>query len=221
MKVTCLIPAYNESMRIAETIKAVKSLPVDEIIVIDDGSTDSTSEDSKSAGADQVIVLPKNLGKGGALNSGFSEAQGDVILLLDADLEKSASEAAKLLDPIISGNADMSIAMLPRLKKKSGFGTVVKLARWGIRKLARLDVHAPLSGLRAVRREVIESAGGFEQGWGVEIGLTVAAGRAGYRVVEVPTQFSHRVTGRSLSGFIHRGEQFVHVTLFILRKWRK
>lgn len=222
MRVACLIPAYNEARRVGDTIRAIKSLQqVDEIIVIDDGSTDATAEEAEAAGADRVLRLDSNIGKGGAMNRGLAETSADVLLLLDADLGSSAQEGAKLLEPVLSGLFDMSVAILPRTGKKAGFGFVVRLARWGIRRLAKLDVQAPLSGLRAVKREVVDRAGGFEPGWGVEIGLTVAAAQAGFTIVEVPTEFTHRVTGRSIRGFVHRGRQFAHVVWFIARKWRK
>lgn len=222
MSIACLIPAHNEVGRVGDTVRAVKKdLPVGEIIVIDDASTDATAEEARAAGADKVIVLDKNLGKGGALNRGLSATTADILLLLDADVGDSAIEAAKLLEPILMDAADMSIALLPKLKKKSGFGLVVRLAKWGIRWLGRLDVTTPLSGLRAVKREAVTHIGGFESGWGVEIALTVRAQRAGYRIVEVPTNFTHRVTGRSIGGFIQRGSQFAHVARFILREWRR
>jgi len=236
VRVACLIPARNEARTVRETVLAAKTLPIDEVIVIDDASTDSTADEARAAGADKVIVLDKNLGKGGAMNRGLIETSADVLLLLDADLGASASEASRLLAPILSGDADMSVAILPkgtlttkpdssrapsRKSRKSGFGLAVRIARWGIRRLGKLEVEAPLAGLRAIRRDIVERAGGFEPGWAVEIGLTVAAARLGYRIVEVPAAFRHRVTGRSLAGFLHRGRQFADVARFILRNWRK
>src|SRR6185437_14001853 len=80
-------------------------------------------------------------------------------------------------------------------------------------------MQAPLSGQRAARREVIEAAGGFAAGWGAEIGLTVAALRAGFRVLEIPTTMTHRVTGRSPAGILHRAGQFWGAGRVLLRLW--
>jgi len=227
VKAACLIPAYNEAASIAQTVRTVRSVPgIDEVIVIDDASTDGTADEARSAGAHKVLTLERNLGKGGAMNHGLALTDADILLLLDADVRSSASEAVHLLAPILSGEADMSIAVLPKRphlapSAKGGFGLVVRLARWGIRRLAGIEVQAPISGLRAVRREVIERIGGFERGWELEIGLTVAAARAGFRIVEVPAAFSHRATGRGIRGFLHRGQQFAHVARFILRHSRR
>jgi glycosyltransferase involved in cell wall biosynthesis len=171
-----------------------------------------------------VIRLQKNLGKGGALNRAWPDASGEVILLLDADLGSSAAEAAVLLQPVLDGNADMTIAIFgssrdpdpssdgdrPKLAAKSGgFGLVVKTARFGIRALTGRTMEAPLAGQRALRREIIEKTGGFAEKFGVEVGLTIDALRMGFRVVEVPVAMVHRPSGRNLSGFAHRGRQML------------
>ncbi len=208
--ISALIPAYNEADRIAATIAAVREIAaVGEIVVVDDGSTDDTARRAEAAGAD-VVFRQKNSGKGHALNVALSLASGDVLLLLDADLGGSACEAEKLLPPVLSGEADMTIATFPVVPGKGGgMGLVVRLARWGIEELAGRRMAAPLSGQRAVRREVVEACGGFAEGWGAEIALTVEALRRGYRVLEVPTEMTHRVTGRDAASVWHRASQFL------------
>ncbi len=216
--VSILIPAYNESERIGATIKALRAmaLPEDtELIVIDDGSEDDTAKVAEAAGADTVLRRA-NGGKGAALAAGALLAGGDILLLLDADLGATASEAARLLAPILSGDADMTVATFPlRPGRGGGVGLVVRLARWGIQRLTGFSPAAPISGQRALRRAVLETTGGFAQGWTVEIALTVRALWAGYRVKEVATNMDHRVTGRTLSAVLHRAMQF-KATLFIL-----
>lgn len=229
--ISAVIPAYNEADVIADTVRAALGIPgVAQLIVVDDGSTDGTAEAARSAGAHQVVVLERNLGKGGALNRALPHAKGDVLLLLDADLGTSAREASKLLEPVLSGEADMAVALLggaavaersgpSKLAPRSrGFGLVVKTARLGIRVLAGRWVTAPLAGPRALRREIVEKAGGFAPRFGVEVGLTIDALRMGYRVVEVPVGMVHRPSGRDLKGFRHRGRQMVDVLRTIGRK---
>lgn len=112
MKVSVVIPCFNERNTIEQVVSAVRSAPIEniEIIVVDDGSTDGTIEVLKgrvSGLADQVIYQPKNRGKGAALKTGFAAATGDIILVQDADLEYSPTDYPVLLAPILSGNADV------------------------------------------------------------------------------------------------------------------
>lgn len=112
MKLSIVIPCYNERETIAGIIGAVRSAPVDdiEIIVVDDCSTDGTTEllrDQLASSVDRVIYHEKNLGKGAALRSGFAAATGDIVLIQDADLEYDPNEYPMLIDPIISGHADV------------------------------------------------------------------------------------------------------------------
>lgn len=218
-----LIPAYNEADRIADTINAARGIAgIDEIVVIDDGSTDGTAEQAKSAGADRVIILPANRGKGTALEAGIAATDAEIVLMLDADLASSAKAAEALLEPVASGRVDMTIAVLPSVKKSGGFGFAVGLAGWGIRKFTGMTMTAPLSGQRALRKEIIERMGGFDHGFGVETGLTIDALKMGYKVEEVPVEISHRTTGKTLKGFIHRGRQFRDIArALIVRLLRK
>ena len=112
MKVSVVIPCFNERNTIEEIVAAVRAAPVEniEIIIVDDGSTDGTVavlKEKVSALADQIIYQPANRGKGAALRAGFAAATGDIILMQDADLEYSPDDYPVLLAPILSGNADV------------------------------------------------------------------------------------------------------------------
>lgn len=216
--VTVLIPAYNEAQRIGGTVRAILATgAAGEVLVIDDASQDETARLAREAGA-RVIRHEKNLGKGGALNTGLKESRGGILALIDADLGETASEVEKLVAPVLAGEADMTVAAFPKTGRKAGFGLVKGLARWGIRRYAGLEAQSPLSGQRAMRREVIDAVGGFSSGFGVEVGLTIDAARKGFRILEVPVQMSHAATGRDLAGFLHRGKQFWQVGLALLRR---
>jgi glycosyltransferase involved in cell wall biosynthesis len=155
-----------------------------------------------------VIRLERNSGKGRALTEGLKEATGDVLLFLDADLGETAKEAAHLLPPILNGEADMTIAVLPRPTQRGGMGLVLRAAHDGIKQATGRSFGAPLSGQRALTRELTNRIGCIEEKFGVEVALTIDALRCGARVLEVPVAFRHRETGRDLRGFLHRWKQY-------------
>ncbi|MBN1192291.1 MAG: glycosyltransferase family 2 protein [Coriobacteriia bacterium] len=214
-----LIPAHNEAATITATVAAALTLSaVDRVVVIDDASEDGTPALAREAGA-EVLVLETNLGKGGALQAGLNTVRDDaeVLVLLDGDLGTTAAEAAVLIEPVLAGEADMTIATLPRPAGSGGFGLVKGLARSGIRILSGFEASAPLSGQRALSRQAWEVATPFARGYGVEVALTVRAARTGQRLLEVPTTMGHAATGRDLAGFMHRGRQFVQVGLALMQ----
>jgi glycosyltransferase involved in cell wall biosynthesis len=211
-RIAVLIPAYNEQDLIADTVKAALGMPgIEKVVVIDDGSEDETAFVAYDAGA-HVIQMDMNYGKGAAMNRGVAETEADIYLIIDADLGVSAPETYHLLEPVLAGLADMSIAVMSAPPgHKGGLGLVKKLARWGIRKYGGLVVTAPISGQRAIRRAVVEAIGEFERGFGVETALTIDTARKGFKIVEVPLPLTHRLSDRSLKGFLHRGRQFIDI----------
>lgn len=222
MSVIALIPAHQEGERIDATVRAALGVRgIDRVIVIDDHSSDGTAVLARTAGA-EVIELPENLGKGGALQAGLDAVaqDADVILLLDGDLGSTAGQAGLLLEPVRSGEADMTIATLPRPAGSGGIGLVKGLARLGIRTLSGYEPIAPLSGQRALTRAAWQAAMPFARGYGVEVALTVRVAKAGLRIAEVPTEMAHDATGRDIAGFRHRGRQFLQVAGALWKLWR-
>ncbi|MDZ4169115.1 MAG: glycosyltransferase [Coriobacteriia bacterium] len=217
--IAALIPAFQEAERIGATVTAVLALPgISRCVVVDDASADDTADIAHAAGA-KVVRLAFNVGKGATLEAGAARvADADVILLLDADLGETASQATLLLEPVLAGRADMSVATFPPPVGKAGFGLVKGMARSGIRRMGGgFEAMAPLSGQRALTRACLEATRPFASGYGVEVALTVRALRKGLRVVEVPTQMAHAATGRDAAGFTHRGRQFVHVSIALTK----
>ncbi|HZA83054.1 MAG TPA: glycosyltransferase, partial [Actinomycetes bacterium] len=118
-----LVAAKDEAGRVGATVRALRGLPaVAEVLVVSDGSTDATAAEALEAGA-HCLDLPRNLGKGGALNAGLAALMGRVaerlspepavLLLADADLAETAGRLGRLLDPVLDGEADLAIADLP------------------------------------------------------------------------------------------------------------
>lgn len=221
--ISVLIPAYNEANRIGQTLERVhQSLQGEnfEVIVVDDGSRDATTEMATIGGA-RVLTLATNQGKGRAMNQGVKMASGDILLLLDADLGESAGLIEGLVQPIVREEADLTIARFPQAKRKGGFGLVKGLAHHGLYLCTGNRYYSPISGQRALRRQVLEAIGEFKPGWGMEVAMTIDAHHSGFRILEVPLEMSHRETGRNWSGFVHRGEQFRDIFFAISRSyWR-
>ncbi len=226
LRVCALVPAYNEAERIGLTIASLRARPeIDEVVMIDDGSSDRTADIARASGMARVLTS-QNGGKGAALTAAYAAARSgaDIFLLLDADLGASAGEAVKLLPPILAGDADMTIGLLPpdpafaATGQSGGHGFVVRLARQGIERRTQKVFQQPLSGQRAVRKSVLEALGGrFAPGFGVEVDLTIRALEAGFQVVEVETEFRHHVTGGDWSSLKHRARQFRDVARIVFR----
>jgi len=105
LRVSAIIPAFNEEPRIGKTVKSV-STHVDEVLVINDGSQDNTAQEAETAGA-VVINQPLNKGYIPASKKGFQKATGDIVITIDADGEFPANKIPELVQPIVSGEADM------------------------------------------------------------------------------------------------------------------
>jgi len=225
VRVSVIIPARNEADRIGQTVRSLwdtKPNGVEaEILVVDDASEDATSEIALRAGATKVVRLKRHRGKGAALRKGIAEAQGEILLFVDADLGEEAGKMWQLLEPLVRGEADMTIAAPPPDPAGGGFGFVKGFAAWAIRKATGFHPTAPLSGQRAIRRKVLEQIT-LADGYAVETALTIDALRAGFRVQEVPIVFGHRALGKNWRGFWHRARQLWEIALAVFpRLWRR
>lgn len=133
---------------------------------------------------------------------------GPIFVLCDGDLGESAAELVSLVDAVRREDGILAVARFKR-RVGGGVGLAVGFARFAIRRRCGLRTHAPISGQRALRAHALERTLPFAHGFGMEIGMTIDAVRAGLRIVEVELDLDHRATGRTLSGFVHRGRQLV------------
>jgi Glycosyl transferase family 2 len=230
--VLALVPAKDEAERVGATVRALRELPeVAEVLVVSDGSADATAARALEAGA-HCLDLPRNLGKGGALNAGLAALMGRVadrlspepsaLLLADADLAETAARLDRLLTPVLAGEADLAIADLPAQQGAGGFGVAMGLARRGMARATGRTMSEPLSGQRAVRWEALPALLPFAPGFGVEVAMTIDALRAGLRVIEVEVDLHHNATGKNLAGLLHRARQARAIARELTRRraWR-
>lgn len=216
--VSILIPAFNEEQRIGNTLKPLlDSKQIDEIIVIDDGSSDHTAKKAREYGV-VVSRLEKNMGKGWALQHGIKQAKGNIIAFLDADVEETSKEVEKLIQPVLDDHCDVTIAKFPVAKKKGGFGLVKKLAQKGVYFYTKKTITSSLSGQRVFKKEVLENIVLPTGGYGVEVDMTINILKKGYRIQEIPVLMKHAETGRDFQGFKHRGKQFLHISSVLLKR---
>jgi glycosyltransferase involved in cell wall biosynthesis len=201
-----ILTARNEADRIGATLAALReTFPEADLWVADDASEDATGRIAERAGA-RVVRSATRLGKGGAATAAARQVDAAVVLFADADLGESARALSRLVDAVTSGAADLAVATFAR-RVGGGFGVAVKAARAATERAAHRSMDAPLSGQRAMGREVLEAVLPFAPGFGMETGMNIDAIRAGFRVVEVELDLEHRATGRTLGGFAHRGRQ--------------
>jgi glycosyltransferase involved in cell wall biosynthesis len=207
------VAARNEADRIGATLQALAdAFPGSRIVVANDASTDATSEVARALGARVVRGGDRPIGKGGNVSRALEatldhrDRPGATVLLCDADLGDSAGELSALVDAVERGECDLAIASFRR-RVGGGFGMALRAARWAIERRSGYLAGAPISGQRAMRSEVLHDVLPFAAGYGMETAMTIDAVRAGHRVAEVELDLAHRATGRSASGFIHRGRQ--------------
>lgn len=209
-----IVTAYNEADRLPATLGALgAAFPGARILVADDGSTDGTADVAAAHGA-EVVRSERNQGKGGTATLAAQRllplADGPeprpVVLICDGDLAASADALKLLVDEVRAGRADLAVAAFAR-RVGGGFGWALGFARWAIRQRCGYEAGAPISGQRALRAEVLPAVVPFAPRFGMEIGMTIDAVRAGFRVGEVELPLAHRATGKTLRGFLHRGRQ--------------
>ena len=208
-----IVAARNEADRIGETVAALRgAFPGATIWVADDASSDGTAEVAMAAGA-KVVSRGRPHGKGANVTAAATaaldeDASPELVLLCDGDLGESAGRLGPLVEAVDAGECDLAVAVFGR-RVGGGFGFALGFAAWAIRQLCGLETRAPISGQRAMRPQVLRATLPFAKGYGMELGMTVDAARAGFRLGEYELDLSHRATGRTAAGFAHRAGQLL------------
>ena len=202
MKLSVVIPCYNELGTIDTVVQAVKASPIKnlEIIIVDDCSTDGTREflDSRlEKKVDQVIYHRKNRGKGAALRTGFAAATGEIVIVQDADLEYDPQEYPLIIEPIQSNKADVVFGS--RFQGGRPHRVVYYWHRVGnvfLTVLSNMFTNINLTDMetcyKAFRREVIQSIKIQENRFGFEPEITAKVAKMGCRIYEVGISYYGR-----------------------------
>lgn len=202
MKLSIVIPCYNELKTIQSIVDAVKAAPVasKEIIVVDDCSTDGTRQllkDSIAAQVDKVVYHAVNQGKGAALRSGIKEATGDLVVIQDADLEYDPQEYPLLMDPILKGRADVVYGS--RFMGGQAHRVVYFWHLMGnkfLTLLSNMFTNINLTDMetcyKMFRREIIQAITIEEDRFGFEPEITAKVARANCRIYEVGISYYGR-----------------------------
>jgi dolichol-phosphate mannosyltransferase len=203
LRITIIIPVYNEENLIAEVLQRVLAAPLEgldrEIIVVDDGSTDATPKIVQQIAQQHPVIRlytsPINFGKGAAVRIGFNQATGDILLIQDADLELDPAEYCRLLTPLLSGKADVVYGSRFRPPPQE----ISRIYLWGNRFLAhitnllyRLHLTDMETAYKLLRAEIVPYLRLRCVGFDIEPEITAKVAKAGYSIVEIPISYHPR-----------------------------
>jgi glycosyltransferase involved in cell wall biosynthesis len=207
MNVTLIIPALNEAACIGPLLAELPAGLVQQLLVVDNGSTDDTSGAARRAGA-RVVAQPRR-GYGYACAAGVAAADGDVLAFMDGDGSFVPGELATLLAPILDGSADLALGT--RMRGGMAAKAMPAHQRFGNQLVARLMYRlygirlTDLGPFRVVRRELLSALDMREMTYGWPVEMIVKAARRQARIVELPVRYRPRMAGHSKVGGTVRG----------------
>ena len=209
MRLSVVMPVYNEAKTIEEAVRRVRDVPISkEVIIVDDGSTDGTRDILKRVAEDLtnpgdslneigVFFQSENQGKGAAIKAGLAHVKGDIVLIQDADLEYDPQDYVKLLEPIVSGHADVTYG-----SRFSGGGAHRVLYFWhylgnqALTLFSNMITNLNLSdmevGYKVFRTDVLKGIDIKSKRFGFEPEITVKLAKKGCRIYEVPISYYGR-----------------------------
>jgi glycosyltransferase involved in cell wall biosynthesis len=230
LRLSVVVPAFQEAGRIAETIRRVRAALADidggvEVVVVDDGSSDGTGDAAKAAGADVVVVQPSNRGKGAAVRAGVLASHGRVVAFTDADLAYSPDQLAGLLREVEGGwdivvgsrhlQASSTIVAASRLRRLGS-----DVVNWATSMVLLGSYRDTQAGLKAFRSDVARAV--FERtkvdGFAFDVEVFVIAERNGFSVQELPVRVENSA---SSTVKVVRDAARLGRDLFRIRRWAR
>lgn len=230
--IAIILPAYNEALTIADTIKAFyKALPGARIVIINNNSTDETatiaSETLKSLNAIGEVIEEYRQGKGNAVRRAFMDVDADIYVMADADLTYPAERVHDLIWPVAENMADMVVGdrltgghyQNENKRNFHGFGN--SLVKWLINKLFRANLKDIMTGYRAFSRKFVKSYPILVEGFQIETDVTLHALDKRFRIMEIPIEYKDRPVGSfsKLNTFAD-GTKVLFTIMQILRYYR-
>jgi glycosyltransferase involved in cell wall biosynthesis len=219
-RVIALIPAYNEAARVGEVVTRASG-QVDEIVVVDDGSTDGTAAAAEKAGA-KVLRHEQNRGKGGAIATAldyFGRSDAEFAILLDADGQHDPAEITKFVET--AGREQADIVVGTRMGDTREMPLVRRLTNqftsWVTSKLARQRIPDSQCGYRLLRREVLQDLRLSTARFETETEMLIQAARAGHKIISIPIRTIYE-SGRT--SHIHPFRDTIRFFRFVRKYWR-
>lgn len=201
MRISVIIPVFNEKSHLAEIIDAVEMVPLKkQIIVVDDYSSDGAREILRYRKGIKVILHEKNMGKGAAIRSGLIQVNGDYVIIQDADLEYTPAEYIKLITPVIEGRA--RVVYGSRILGKGEFLKASYLANRVLTLLTNLLFHSRLTDMETCYKllpaGLMRSLQLVSSRFEIETEITGKLLRSGERIMEIPIRYQARKRGKKI-----------------------